>query len=99
MAKLKLTRFSAYELTPEEELNGQTLNGAQKVLLQTEQSQIAEQILNLDFEPSDPLKFAQNEAFLRGQLSVYQVMLDRSELAEQSLRSLAAQSLQPPQSN
>lgn len=95
MAKQLPNSFTAYELTTEEQLNGQILNTSQELVLQTEMSTIAEQLLVLDFDPVTPTKFAQDEAFLRGQLSVYRLLIDRSPEASQQLKLLAANAIQP----
>jgi hypothetical protein len=88
MAKLLSNSFSSYELSKRELLAGSILTGDQISVLQNELSQIAESRLNLDFTPDNPLKFAQDEAFLKGQMSIIRVMLLRSQESEQQLRNL-----------
>jgi hypothetical protein len=88
MANLLSNSFSSYELSQRELLAGSVLNGDQISVLQNELSQIAESRLNLDFTPDNPLKFAQDEAFLKGQMSIIRVMLLRSQESEQQLRNL-----------
>jgi len=75
--------FTSYQLTNEEELAGHILNFNQAAVLQNERAQVAESRLNVDFDPQNPVKFAQDEAFLKGQLSVYNLLLERSKVAQQ----------------
>jgi len=89
MAKITQGTFSHYELSRREVLAGSILTADQVALLQNELSQIAESRLNMDFDPTNPLKFAQDEAFLKGQMSIIRVMLLRSSESEQQLRNLA----------
>ena len=88
MAKLIQGTFTQYELSQREQLAGMILTTDQQNYLQNELAQVANQLVNLDFDPESPLKFAQSEAFLRGQMSVYRVMLDRSNESAQQLQHL-----------
>ena len=83
MAMLIENTFSTYKLTNEEELSGNILNFNQVAVLQNERAQVAESRLNVDFDPQNSVKFAQDEAFLKGQLSVYNLLLERSKVAQQ----------------
>ena len=83
MAMLIENTFSTYKLTNEEELSGHILNFNQVAVLQNERAQVAESRLNVDFDPQNSVKFAQDEAFLKGQLSVYNLLLERSKVAQQ----------------
>ena len=86
MAKISVGTFTHWELTANEVLAGSILTTDQKNLLQNELAQIAEQKLAVVFDPKDPTKFAQDEAFLSGQMSILRVMLIRSDESELSLR-------------
>ena len=86
MATVKPNTFTSYEFTNRELLAGSVLSGEQKAVIQNELASIAEQRLNVDFDPSNPLVFAQQEAFLRGQISILRVMLLRSDECELQLR-------------
>lgn len=85
MAKISVGTFTHWELTNQEVLAGSILTTDQKNLLQNELAQIAEQKLAIEFDSKDPTKFAQNEAFLSGQMSIIRVMLIRSDESELSL--------------
>lgn len=89
MSKLVPGTFGEYELTRQESLSGGILSSDQKALLQNELAMIANNRINLDFTPGDPTKFAQDEAFLKGQMSIIRVMLLRSDECEIALKTLA----------
>ena len=90
MGIAKQGTFSNWELTEEEQLNGQILTISQSQVLQNELANVADQKLNLTFDPLNPVKFAQEEAFLSGQMSVLRLLLDRSKPSEEELRNRAA---------
>jgi hypothetical protein len=89
MATLKLGTFSTYELSSRETLSGGVLNTDQKNLFQNLLAEAAESRLALDYSPEKPLEFAQNEAFLKGQIQLLKYLLDNSDACEKQLRSLA----------
>lgn len=90
MPKLSVGTFTHYDLTPKEILAGSILTLDQKAVLQNELAMIAENRINIDYDPQNPLKFAQDESFLKGQMSIIRVMLLRSQEAE--IQSLGTQS-------
>ena len=87
MARLIPGTFTSYEFTAAELLSASILSLPQKQLLQNELSQIADNRLNLDFDPSCPAKFTQHEAYLKGQMSIIRVMLLRSDESEMQLQA------------
>ena len=91
MAKIIAGTFTHYELTTKEILAGSILTTDQKAVLQNELATIAESRLNIDLDALNPTKFAQDEAFLKGQMSILRVMLLRSDESEIQLRSLSNQ--------
>ena len=46
---------------------------------------VATNVLNLEYDVQNPLKFAQDEAFLKGQIQVLTYLLDASDSAESML--------------
>lgn len=92
MAKIAVGTFTHYDLTNTEILAGSVLTFDQKAVLQNELATIAENRVNIDFDPQNPLKFAQDESFLKGQMSIIRVMLLRSDECERSLKLLAENS-------
>jgi hypothetical protein len=81
MASSATNTFTKYQLTPEEQLQGDTLNIYQQYVIQNHMSDIGEQILALVFDPQNPVKFAQDDAFLKGQLTMLRLQLENSEVA------------------
>ena len=77
--------FTSYNLSPKEILSGSVLNQEQQMVLQNEHALVAEQLLSLDFDPAKPNNFLQEQAFLRGQMSILRVMLLRSEESQKTL--------------
>jgi hypothetical protein len=89
MSVLTPGTFGEYELSKREQLEGSVLSLPQKMVLQNELAMIANNRINLDFDPTNPTRFAQDEAMLKGQMSIIRVMLLRSDEAELSLKQLA----------
>ena len=74
--------FSSYSFTPEEEIQARLLSTLQKQNIQNQISMVATNVLNLEYDVQNPLKFAQDEAFLKGQIQVLTYLLDSSDSAE-----------------
>lgn len=89
MANLITGTFTHWNLSSTEKLQGSILSIQQKQVLQNELAQVAEQIVNLEFDPNNPVSFAQNDAHLKGQMSIIRYMLLRSDESEQQLKSQA----------
>lgn len=90
MAKIAIGTFTSFDLSHGECIAGSILTTDQKNVLQNDLSQIAENKLNLDFDPLNPTKFAQDEAFLKGQMSIIRVMLQRSDESELAYKTQAS---------
>lgn len=89
MATQEIGTFTHWKLSRQEILEGGTLSNPQKQILQNELAMIAENITNLDYDQVNPTRFAQDQAFLKGQMSILRVMLLRSDESEATLRNLA----------
>lgn len=92
MPTLVTNQFTSYTLSLREELEGSILSLLQKQVIQNELSLIASQKMALDYDPQNPIAFAQSEALLKGQLQVYNLLLDKSIEAESTLLKLAQES-------
>lgn len=79
-------------LTAQQQLEGQTLSYSQKLVVQNQRAVIAEQLLGLEFDTTNTTKFAQEQAFLQGQLVTFKWLLDASVAAEAALIDLASTS-------
>lgn len=84
-------QFTSYIFTQREELEGSILSTLQKQVMQNELSLIAAQKIALDYDPLNPVAFAQSEALLKGQLQVYTLLLEKSEVAQKELLLMAQQ--------
>ena len=78
-------QFQSWVLTPEEFLQGGLLTTAQKQCIQNQIASVATQKINLAFDSTKPLEFAQQEAHLRGQIDALSYLLTLSEEAESQL--------------
>jgi len=92
MANLAVGTFTHWNLSTQEVLQGSVLSQSQKQLLQNELATIAEQIVNLEYDAAKPMEFVQNDAHLKGQMSIIRYMLLRSDESEQQLQNLAGNS-------
>jgi len=90
MAKSEINTFTSFILSELETLQGSVLSVPQLQVIQNDMAQVAEQRLNIDLDPKNIVAFAQHEAFLKGQLSAFKTILDRSFAAEKEL-SIRAQ--------
>ena len=94
MATKIVGTFTHWKLSDQELISGGILTTNQKQVLQNELAMVAENITNLDYDPLNPTRFAQDQAFLKGQMSILRVMLLRSDESEQTLANLAKTSSQ-----
>lgn len=79
MPKLLSTTQSKFYLTPEEELQSALLNELQICGIQNQLADSVNDRLALDFDPLNPVVFAQNEAFLKGKIAVLTWLLDSND--------------------
>lgn len=76
-------RFTTYDFTEEERKSAEVLNPLQKMHLQNEVAKIAMQVLNLDAgTKSDLPDFEIQRAFLKGQITSLEYILQLSEARE-----------------
>lgn len=76
MSRIIPSSFTKYKLTPEEELRGRILTEENKQVIQNHISDLAEERLNVRFDPLNPLAFAQREAELTGQIGILKMLID-----------------------
>jgi len=82
MATFIPNSFTSYTLTDKEQLFGEILNLEQKMVMQNKLAAIAEERIALVPEANNYASFIQQEAFLKGQLTMLQWLLDSSIAAE-----------------
>lgn len=83
MSYILPSTFTRYQLTPEEQLNGQILNTDNLQVIQNYICDAAEEKLALKYDPEHPMLFAQREAELQGQIGILKLLV---ELASQATR-------------
>jgi hypothetical protein len=74
--------FQSWVLTPEEFKQGAMLSITQKQVIQNRVCMLAQQRLNLDFDPINALSFAQQEAGIKGAIDALNYLLIQSAQAE-----------------
>lgn len=83
MAQLSLdSSFQRWELTDREYILGSVLTTSQKQVIQNQLVQLAEEKINLEQDPLNPLKHIQKEAYLRGQIDALKYLLTLSSSSE-----------------
>ena len=81
--------FTSYILSESEVLDASVLNPILVQYLQSQRASIAEQLLDLKFTQGQEFAFAQEQAFLQGQLSIYRTLIESSAEAYTALVELA----------
>ena len=83
--KIISSTFTKYELTKSEQQSGSIFNDSQLAVLHNMRTDYAEQKLNLVFNPSNPIDFAQQEAFLAGQIQLLGYLIDTSAESQKAV--------------
>jgi hypothetical protein len=85
--------FTRVALSEKDTISGTILSTMHAGVIQNHICDIAEQKLNLVFDPTNMIDFAQQNAYLQGQLDILKLLLDSSEAShELALQQAAAQS-------
>lgn len=79
MSTLLIGKFSSYHLTTREEIHGGALTITQRELLTNDRALVAEQILSFVIDLNDIVETTKQDSYLKGQLAVYNFILDRDE--------------------
>ena len=85
MPKLVPNSFTSYEFSEEEVTQACYLPELTKMYFESLRSRYSEEKLHLDYNPDSPLKFMQQEAELKGQLLLLDLILANHEEAVQKL--------------
>lgn len=89
-------KFITFNLTPEEEAVGSVFHPLQAAVLQNRRADIAQNILNLRFDPLNPQQFGLDRAMLEGQMSILDWQLEVS--SQQAEKAETASQSQPTDS-
>lgn len=87
MATMKSNKFTSWDLSDEEVIEGSMLNDYQVRVLENEQAQTAEEKLEIEFDPGEPELYVQQEAYKRGYLDAISYRLSQSEWATNEIAS------------
>lgn len=85
-----LNSFSTFNLTERESLDACILNQLQKMWLQNLKADVAERLISLEFDTTNPLQRLAEDAELKGQLKILNYILITSAESEQQLMDLAS---------
>lgn len=78
MATLIPNSFASFDMNDEEVAIGSIFTITQMQMLQNDLATAAEEMLALEFDPTCPIMYTQQEAYKRGQMELLRHMLDRS---------------------
>ena len=79
------SKYIRYELSEEEILQGSILSPQQEMVIQNQISDLADRIINLRFDPLNPVQFGLEQADAQGQIIALSYLLDSSRNAKQTL--------------
>jgi len=85
MATIIPNEFTSYNLNEQEVLEGSVLTIDQKYCLQNQLAIIASELLNILYDPLNPEKFTQEQAYKKGQLDILRHILASSDAAQEAL--------------
>lgn len=77
--------FDKYELTEDELFSARILDPSKQAYYQNMLSDFMEHKMNLLFDANNPMRFAQAEAELKGQILLMQQLLNDHQLAKEEL--------------
>ena len=85
--QIEPTSLTKLKLTETEQLAGGVLTSLNLAVLQNLLADASESRLNLEFDPTNTVKFAQDEAFIQGQIKILRYLIDlHNESQEHYLR-------------
>lgn len=87
MSTLIPGKFSNYKHNTREQIQGGALTITQREVIQNDRALVAEQILSLVLDLNNPIETAKQDAYLKGQLAVYNFILDRDEESQSLINS------------
>ena len=94
-----IDKFSSFQLTPEEYSSGSIYSLPQLQVLQNLLSEAAHARIALDYDPLNPVDFAQQEAFLKGKISLLSYLIENSAAVEVGVREDAIEAQYNQQHN
>lgn len=94
----KPSQYMRYDLSKEEELQAGVFSHLQKCYLSNMMLDATDQKNNLDLDVNNPREFIQQEAFLKGQISVLRMLIDNSDVCMNELERMRREETENKQS-
>lgn len=91
MSTIKVSRFTAFEFTPEEELQASTFTALQKQFIQTQIAVLANNKVEMKYDPEHPTEFLQQEAESHGAIQALEFLLITSIESEEAMLDIIQQ--------
>jgi len=85
MARLIDNEFTSYALSDEEQIQGSLLTITQRQVMQNHLAATAAEKIALEFDANNPTLFIQQEADMKGRISILNFILASSAAAEQEI--------------
>lgn len=85
MSKLVPNKFTAYELTEQEQLQALHLPTLTLQFLYTLRTEYCMQKISLKLDPALPQHYVQEESYLAGQINILDFLIESAELAQQTV--------------
>lgn len=98
MAQLKVNKFTSWELTEEEEIQGKMLTTTQIQVIQNHIADLADEKILLEPDPEHMTAYIKTEAGLAGQIAAYQYLIDESASIEDNQKYIAEEAIADAQS-
>lgn len=92
MPQLVPTSLTRLALTEEESVAGHTLTSLNLAVIQNLIADASESKINLEYDPVNPIKFAQDEAFIQGQLKILRYLQQMHEESQERYMQIASAS-------
>jgi len=93
MPQIHPTSLTRLLLTDEESKAGFTLTSLNLAVIQNLIADASESKINLEYDPTNPVKFAQDEAFIQGQLKILRYIQQMHEESQDSYMQIVAGSI------
>ena len=94
MAHIEPTSLTRLVLNEQESVAGHTFNSLNLAVLQNLIADSSETKINLEYDPTNPVKFAQDEAFIQGQLKILRYLIQMHEESQESYMRIKSSSSQ-----
>lgn len=94
MPQIHPTSLTRLLLTEEESVTGHILTSLNLAVIQNLIADASESKINLEYDPSNPVKFAQDEAFIHGQLKILRYIQQMHEESQERHMQIITNSIE-----